>query len=107
MNLFVADPSPPPASERSEEIARCSGVVIERTISAGYASPPGFWYDQEADEWVAVLQGTGVLKFDDGSTRTLHAGDHLLIRAHQRHQIASTSVNPPCLWLAVHMQESS
>ena len=30
---------------------------IERIVSHGHASPPGFWYDQNQDEWVIVLKG--------------------------------------------------
>ena len=31
-------------------------IMIERIISTGQASPEGFWYDQDFDEWVVVLR---------------------------------------------------
>ena len=34
-----------------------SDVRIERIISHGHSSPPGFWYDQDQAEWVLVLHG--------------------------------------------------
>jgi len=75
---------------------------IERIISSGYASPPNFWYDQELDEWVVLLQGEAVIRFADGETRTLRNGDWLFLPAGLHHRLDRTSSNPPCIWLAVH-----
>ena len=36
-------------------------VRIERIVSTGQASPPGFWWDQEWDEWVVLLSGSAGL----------------------------------------------
>lgn len=47
---------------------------IERIVSHGHASPPGFWYDQEEAEWVAVLSGEAVLEFEV-STTAVDSGD--------------------------------
>ena len=33
------------------------GLRVERIVSLGQASPPGFWYDQEEGEWVLLLAG--------------------------------------------------
>ncbi|MEN7973494.1 MAG: phosphoribosylaminoimidazole carboxylase, partial [Verrucomicrobiota bacterium] len=50
MNLFSDIPE-----ELSEELftvlAENAGVKIERIVSDGHASPEGFWYDQEQNEW--------------------------------------------------------
>jgi hypothetical protein len=40
-------------------------MKIERIISQGQASPPGFWYDQAWNEWVIVLKGSATLQFED------------------------------------------
>ena len=75
------------------------GIWIERILSDGHTTAKGEWYDQNQDEWVLVLQGSGTLVFEDGSEQTLKEGDHLLIPAHQKHRVSHTA--PQTLWLAV------
>lgn len=81
------------------------GVKIERIDSHGQASPEGFWYDQPQDEWLLLFKGSAVLEIADQPPLTLEAGDHLLIPAHLRHRVASTSAD--ALWLAVHVSPPS
>jgi cupin 2 domain-containing protein len=100
-NLF-AGLRPPGAEEQVDRLADSPAVRVERIVSHGHASPPGFWYDQDAPEFVALLQGEAVIAFDDGTTRRLAAGDHLTIPTHARHRVARTSSDPPAIWLAVH-----
>ncbi len=75
-------------------------VIIERIVSTGQASLEGFWYDQEEDEWVALLQGSAGLSWEDGRTLEMKAGDWVLIPAHERHRVEWTSSTPACIWLA-------
>lgn len=95
-------PTPLPAGELFADLIPDTGVKIERIVSGGQSTPEGEWYDQERDEWVALIQGNAVLVYEDGSELALGAGDHVLIPAHTRHRVASTSSEPPCIWLAVH-----
>ena len=95
-------PEPPPAEELCEEWAAGPAARVERIFSTGQASPPGFWYDQERDEWVALLSGAATLLFADGERVELAAGDALLIPARTRHRVERTSADPPCVWVAVH-----
>ena len=101
-NLFdvVAGPL---AVERIEVLVDEAVVRLERIISTGHATPPGEWYDQDRHEWVAVLRGSAGVRFE-GDTRehVLHAGDHLVIPAHQRHRVEWTDPREPTVWLAVH-----
>ena len=90
-----------------ELLAQKSGVRIERIISTGQASPPNFWYDQTETEWVAVMQGEATLQWEDGSMTTMCAGEWLLIPAHLKHRVAETSQEPPCIWLAVFIDEKT
>lgn len=84
------------------------GVRIERIVSTGQSSPPGFWYDQPDDEFVVVLAGIGVLRFEDGDRPlTLGPGDWIEIPAHVRHRVESTQADPPTVWLAVHRRSTS
>ncbi len=68
-------PAGPDGGERSEEILRRPGVRLEAILSEGHISPPDFWYDQDEDEWVAVLQGEGEIEFDDGRRERLLPGE--------------------------------
>lgn len=77
------------------------GFRLERILSCGQVSPDGFWYDQECDEWVLLIQGRARLAFEDGEL-VLGPGDSLLIPAGCRHRVTFTSASPPCLWLALH-----
>lgn len=78
------------------------GVLIERIISTGQSSPEGFWYEQERDEWVVLLQGEARLAWPSGKIREMRAGDWIFIPAHERHRVDWTSEELPCIWLAVH-----
>jgi cupin 2 domain-containing protein len=100
-NLF-APPDLPLPSELTEPIARLAHARIERIVSYGHASPAGFWYDQDQDEWVAVLTGKARLELADPAERIeLGQGDHLLIPAHRKHRIEWTAPEEPTIWLAV------
>ena len=92
-----------PTEEVTEILLQCPDLRVERIISTGQASPPGFWYDQEEDEWVSVVQGEAALQWEDGSRTELGAGDWVLIPAHKKHRVEHTSSNPPCVWLAIFM----
>ena len=72
---------------------------IERIISTGHSSPPGFWYDQPEHEWVIVLQGAAQLEFEDRVVE-LRPGDTINIPAHQKHRVEWTSPVEPTVWLA-------
>ncbi len=99
-SLFAAVPTTALADELTAVLARSRVVRIERIISTGQASPPGFWYDQDDHEWVAVLSGSAILTFEDEPLpRHLAPGDWLLIAAHRRHRVEQTAL--PTIWLAV------
>jgi len=92
--------------EKFEQIVFGNNIQIERIISTGQTTPSGQWYDQELDEWVILLQGEAELSYADDTKIKLKAGDYLLILAHTKHRVEYTSIEPPCIWLAVHGQFS-
>ncbi len=101
-NLLADVPAHLPA-EQFIELAAMGGARIERIVSHGHASPPGFWYEQAHAEWVLVIAGAAGLQFDGEDTvRTMRAGDHVLIPAGTRHRVAWTDTETPTIWLAVH-----
>lgn len=92
-----------PNQEIFEQIISNDKILIERIISTGQITPAGQWYDQEKDEWVILLQGEAILSYFDGSNITLKSGDYVFIPAHQKHRVEYTSIEPPCIWLAIHI----
>ena len=99
-NLFHI-PGRLPEEELFEELLKTSAFRVERIVSTGQVSPPGFWYDQEEDEWAALLQGEAELEFEGGRTEKLQKGEWAFLPAHARHRVVYTSADPPCIWLAV------
>ena len=77
-------------------------VRIERIVSHGHASPPGFWYDQDHDEWVLVVKGAARLRFEGDESIEMKAGDYLDIPAHKKHRVEWTTPDEPTIWLTVH-----
>ncbi|CAL8979474.1 hypothetical protein RHODGE_RHODGE_04968 [Rhodoplanes serenus] len=76
---------------------------IERIVSHGQASPPGFWYDQGWAEWVVLLSGSATLRFESEATpRALAPGDYVHIPPHVRHRVEATDPEQATVWLAVH-----
>ncbi len=97
INLFELPVSPLP-DEVTIILLQEKNVRIERIVSEGHCSD---WYDQDENEFVALLQGSAVLAYEDGTTLTLVAGDTVFIPAHQKHRVCHTSSEPPCVWLCV------
>jgi cupin 2 domain-containing protein len=100
-NLFHGLPASAPAQEEVVPLFGIPSGRVERIVSFGHTTD---WYDQDEDEWVAVLAGEGVLEFADGSTRTLRAGDYLAIPRRLRHRVAATAADQPTVWLAVYLR---
>lgn len=100
-NLFQAIPPHLP-EELLQTLTGNERVRIERIVSRGQASPEGFWYDQEQDEFVLLAQGEAELELQDPAERVrLVPGDWLVIPAHRRHRVAWTSSRQDSIWLAV------
>jgi cupin 2 domain-containing protein len=92
------------ASEVATVLLERPGLRVERIVSTGQSSAPGFWYDQEEDEWVALLTGAARIDFEDGSNAGLAPGDHVLIPAHRRHRVGWTHPSLATIWLAVFVK---
>ena len=84
-------------------ILQANNLRIERIVSQGHASQPGFWYDQEENELVIVLEGSAAVQFEgDAEPVELRRGSFLNIPAHARHRVAWTDPNEKTVWLAIH-----
>ncbi len=71
---------------------------MERIYSKAYTC--GEWYEQEQDEFVLLLSGSASLDFETSKVH-MAAGDWIVIEKGVRHRVASTSMEPACVWLAV------
>lgn len=99
-NLLAKLPSAKRAEVFTELLAQ-GGVRIERIVSNGQATPPDKPFVQDADEWVAVLQGSAAIRLEGFAEVALKPGDHLLIPGGTKHWVTRTDT--PTVWLAVHL----
>jgi cupin 2 domain-containing protein len=102
-NLYRDIPAALPG-ELFEPLAEHGQGCVERIVSRGHASPPGFWYDQDEHEWVVLLKGRAGLRFE-GETEELilGPGDWVEIPAHMRHRVEWTDAENETVWLAVFL----
>jgi cupin 2 domain-containing protein len=101
-NLFTPIP-PQITAEFFQVLLETNNFRLERIVSAGQATPPGEWYDQDTHEWVVLLTGSACLRFEaEPEPWVLAPGDHLLIPAHRRHRVEWTDPSQPTVWLALH-----
>jgi cupin 2 domain-containing protein len=101
-NIFARVPTRAD-NEETAVLAALPGVRIERIVSTGQGSPPGFWYDQDWTEWVVLLAGSAGLFIEgEDAPRILVPGDYLEIPPNVRHRVEWTDPDQPTVWLAVH-----
>jgi cupin 2 domain-containing protein len=89
--------------EETAVLAELPGARIERIVSTGQASPPGFWYDQDWTEWFVVLSGSAGVRIEgEEKPRILAPGGYLEVPPRVRHRVDWTDADEPTVWLAVH-----
>lgn len=100
-NIFSSIPDEAP-EELLERLGGAGQVVIERIVSFGQSSPEDFWYDQEENEWVMLVEGGAGLRFEGKDEIVLlKPGDWVDIPAHVRHRVEWTQPEQKTVWLAV------
>jgi cupin 2 domain-containing protein len=87
----------PARGERAEVVARLGPVTVEQVLTGVLEAPVDF--DQDHDEWAAVLSGAAVLDVA-GERVALTAGEWVLLPAHVRHRLVEA--RPGTTWLTVH-----
>jgi cupin 2 domain-containing protein len=94
--------------EISEVLCQAGELRIERIVSQGHSSPPGFWYDQGEHEFVLLVKGRACLILEGNSEQVvLEEGDWLEIKAHVRHRVEWTAPDQDTVWLAVYYRSNS
>ncbi|MCF8092012.1 MAG: cupin domain-containing protein [Desulfotignum sp.] len=99
-NIFASIPDAF-EEELFDDLLKSGNIRIERILSKGQSSPAQGWYDQSENEWVVVLEGSGIIVFEDGREITLGRGDCINIPAHARHRVKWTDPDRVTVWLAV------
>lgn len=100
-DLYQNIPDKLPA-EIVHSLVQSQHVKIERIVSQGQCSAPDFWYDQEQNEWVLLVQGEATLRFErEDKVVHLTAGMYVNIAAHERHRVEWTKEGEETIWLAV------
>lgn len=108
-DLATARPSASAGGEeRFDVLLETPSLRVERIVSRGHASPPGFWYDQPRSEWVALLRGAARLLVEGAPNSVeLRPGDCFLLPARTRHRVEWTTPDEPTVWLAIHYGEDT
>ena len=91
-------------SEEFMDLISTENVRIERIVSNGQTSAEDFWYDQDENEFVIVLDGSAVLEIEEENeikTIELNKNDYINIKAHTKHRVSYTDTSKPTVWLAV------
>lgn len=99
MNIFN-DIKVDKTKEEFKEILKSENIRIERIVSNGQISEEDFWYDQDENEFVLILDGKAILEFEEKEV-VLQKGDCFDIKAHIKHRVKYTSKDKPTVWLAV------
>ena len=92
--------------EHVESLLTTPAFRLERIVSRGHASPPGFWYDQDEHEWVCLVSGAATLEIEGSDTVALRAGSTHLLPARTRHRVAWTSPTETTVWLALFFRDA-
>ena len=100
MNIFKTLPDNLD-QEHFQDLISTRNVRIERIVSLGHTSPEHGWYDQQENEWVIVLEGSGTIQFENGREVILNKGDYINIKAHEKHKVSRTDPENITIWLAV------
>jgi len=88
--------------ELIQNLVETKAVRIERIVSRKHASPAGFWYDQDIDEFVILLEGSAGLLFEGRDKPiVMNPGDYINIPAHARHRVEWTDPSNDTVWMAV------
>ena len=99
-NIFDNIPSNIP-KEIIDTLIDSDQIKVERIISKGHVSPKDFWYDQDKNEFVILLEGSVKLLFENDEQIILSAGDYIIIPAHKKHRVEWTDPKTETIWLTI------
>lgn len=93
------------SKEEFLDLLNHDNIRIERIVSNGQKSEEDFWYEQEENEFVLLLDGDAVLEIqnEDGSIKEieLNKNEYINIKAYVKHRVKYTNTSKPTVWLAI------
>ena len=88
--------------EKIEQVLAGREFRMEKITSTGHKTRDGFWYDQNENEWLIIIQGEATIQIEgEPSPRRLGVGDSIELPAHIKHRVEWTTPKEPTVWLAV------
>ena len=87
-------------NEEFIKILRDKNIRIERIVSNGQISDENFWYNQDENEFVLLLDGEAILEFENREI-TLKKGDFIDIKSRTKNRIKYTYLDEPTIRLAI------
>ena len=100
---LLADVDCSPGEEHEDVLCSGAGWRLVKICSNAASSPPGFWYQQNENEWLTLLRGSALIRLDDPDQWVdLSVGDQLLLPAGRRHRVERTDPYPGTTWLALY-----
>lgn len=100
-NIYELLPNLCSQNEEFKTLLESKKIKIERIVSSGQSSPEDFWYEQEENEWVMVLEGEATLTFENDDDIVLKKGDFINIPSYKKHRVKSTIKDSYTIWLAI------
>ncbi|MCP4970218.1 MAG: cupin [Arcobacter sp.] len=91
-------------NEKIEDILKTRNIRIERIISNGQSTEEDFWYDQEENEFVILLEGNAILEIkEDNKIKQIELvkNEYINIKANVKHRVKYTDSNNPTIWLTI------
>lgn len=79
-------------------------IKIEKIVSNGQISAKDFWYEQEENEFVLLLDGYAIIEFEDEQIE-LNKGDFINIKSYKKHRVKYTCEEKPTIWLAIYYKD--
>ncbi len=91
-------------NEEFIEILKKTNIRIERIVSNGQVSEKDFWYIQEENEFVIILEGEAILELyneQHNKEIILKKGMFYNIAKGLKHRVKYTSLKEATIWIAV------
>lgn len=105
-NLLTGVAAPPSGEETVTVLHQGPGWRLERIHSCLALSPEDFWYDQMEHEWLCLLQGEALIRFEHANSPVrLRTGDQLHIPPRHRHRVEATDGGQGTVWLALFWKD--
>lgn len=95
-----------PSAKRGDvvtELLATPGARIERLVSSGRVTSDHRPLVQDHPHWLLLLAGEAAVRVEDSDEVALSPGAHVTIAKGQPYRVTRASVDPPAVWIVVHL----